>query len=130
MNVGRQVLFDTNFFLIPYYYKLDIFAAVASLLPNLRKIIVPSTVIDELKALSKKKSKEGLAARFALKVIEVRDKEIEIVQTALPPDVWFVKFVEREDGIVCTNDKELKKRIKKFGRNVILLRAKSKISLE
>jgi rRNA-processing protein FCF1 len=130
MTNEKKIVFDTNFLLVPYHYRIDIFSEVASLTSSDYKFVIPSSVINELIAISKKKSKDGLAAKLALKIIEVRKKEIEIIPTRLAADKWIVEFAKGENAIICTNDKKLKKQIKRLGRSIITLRSKSKIELE
>ena len=126
----KKVILDTNFLLVPYCYRVDIFSELSSTLSSGYDIILPSSTICELKSLSKRKGKEGLAAKLALKILELRKLEITVIETNLKPDNWILSFIQKEKAIICTNDKELKKKIKRFGLNVISLRSKSKLSLE
>ncbi len=126
----KKIVLDTNFLLIPFYYKIDIFSEIAYSIQTSYKLIIPSSVVYELKSLSKNKGKEGIAARLALKIIETRKKDVAIISTTLKPDDWIAQFAEKENAIVCTVDKELKKKIKSLGRSVITLRSKSRIWFE
>lgn len=130
-KIKQRIIFDTNFLLIPYCYKLDIFSEIPCLLVGGYDILIPSSVINELNALSKKKGKEGLASKLALKIIELRKDKITVVKTTIRPDEWIFGFAkENRPVIVCTNDKGLKKKIKTLGLNVISLRSKSRLGVE
>lgn len=123
----KIVVIDTNFLFIPYVYRIDIFSELNYLIEAGQKIIMPSSVINELNKISEQKGKNGLAAKLALKIIDNRKKSIEIISTDLLPDEWIVKFCKNNSAIVCTNDKVLKNKIKRLGAGVITLKSRSKI---
>lgn len=123
----KKIILDTNFLLIPYCNKIDIFDAIAGLVHSGYRFVMPSTVINELKRLAKNRGKEGLGAKLALKIIEARKKDIEIIETSIWPDEWITEFAEKEHAIVCTNDTKLRQTIKKCGLSVICLKSLSRI---
>ncbi len=111
----RQVKFllDTNFLVIPYQFKVDIYS-------ELRKFGKPdmytvSPVLEELKKL-----KNGNEA-FRLYLIR-GGKVIETGGTNADDDM--ARLAGEDNYVVCTQDAELQKRIRKAGARVVFLRQK------
>lgn len=123
----QVVVLDTNFLLIPGQFGIDIFSELFFFLHGKYQLVVPSAVIDELSKLSGKMGKKGMAARLALKIIDVRKNEITIMKSKAPADEWIIKFAIDKKAIVCTNDKALRTKVKKAGLKVLTLKSKSKV---
>ena len=74
----REVFIDTNFFMIPFQFNVDILEEFKRILPNYQ-LVTTKFVINELKGLKKNsKGKVRLAAGLGLKIaqsgeIEIRD---------------------------------------------------------
>jgi len=92
------------------------------------KIIVPSTVVDELKTLSTQgNGKTAQNAKSSINLLKRYDiREI----TASSTDTSLLKLAQQLKGYILTNDKELRKRCKKHFIPVLYLRAKKKLALE
>ncbi|MDO8554752.1 MAG: hypothetical protein Q7S22_08135 [Candidatus Micrarchaeota archaeon] len=121
----RKVLIDTNFFLIPHQFGIDIFTELNNLLDNYAVFVTSTLVINELKEIAKGKGDDGIAARFAQKLIE--KSKIEIVKAEGYTDMWLLTYAKEHNAIVCTNDVNLKRKLKDAKLKVILLKSKSKI---
>ncbi len=121
----RKVLIDTNFFLIPHQFGINILMELNHLLENYAKFTTCSLVLDELKEIAKGRGDNGIAARFALKLIE--SSKIEIVKADGYADMWLLKYAKENYAIVCTNDLNLKRKLKEAKIKVIGLKSKSKI---
>ena len=111
---SKEVVIDTNFFMVPFQFNVDIITELENLLPSYR-LTTPSFVINELKGLKRNtKGKTRLNANLALKL------ENETVDDALL----------RVSEVLATNDIELKNRAKDKGITVAYLRQKKYIAVE
>lgn len=126
----KIVIIDTNFLLIPFQFKIDIFSELHYLIETNFTPAIPSGVVEELKKLSKGKGKEGMAARFAMKILEIysKNKKIKTIPSEGLVDDWILKKVKSKgDFIVCTNDAELRTKLKKARIPVITMKSRSKV---
>ena len=118
-----RCLLDTNFFLIPNQFGVDIFELLKDY-----EIVTLSSCMDELKKLSKTKGKDGKAARIALQLI--KEKNIEVIESNEKGDKAILNYALREKCVVGTNDKELIKALKNKGIKIIRLRQKRYLTEE
>lgn len=125
----KEVFLDTNFLLVPLQFKLDIFSELDRIMDSQQEITTGTPIITELKKISKNKGKQGMAAKFALKLIEVNKEhgKIRIIKGTMPADDWIVKHAEETKAIICTNDILLKKRLFGVKAKVISLKSRSGI---
>lgn len=121
----RVIIIDTNFFLIPHQFGLDIISELKYLLDYYGDFVTSSSITRELKAIGKGKGKNGAAARFALKLIE--KNKIKIIESEGNADAWLINYAKNNKAIVCTNDIYLKHALKNLGVKIISLKSKSKI---
>ncbi|MEM2918759.1 MAG: nucleotide-binding protein [Candidatus Altiarchaeota archaeon] len=121
-----KIFIDTNFWLLPYIKKIDIFSEIERLVPEKYEILVSESVIEELKKIQKKgNGKEKIAAEIALILIEKKAKK---VPNGKNTDKLILKISEKENMIICTNDKNLRKKLKEKSLRVIGMRGKEKLS--
>jgi len=88
--------------------------------------VVPTAVVEELQILSTRgigQKKAAAALRLIVKYDTI-DQEADTVDEAL------MRIAEKTNGIVVTNDTELRKRLKNRGFSVIFLRGKKKLALD
>jgi rRNA-processing protein FCF1 len=105
-----KIVLDTSSILFAYENKIDPFELLKE---SGYKPIISKGILDELKRIADSKSKKSGYAKIALK--EIKEKDIEIDESKEYPDLWILK-----KGIkACTNDKELKNKLKKKGIPVI-----------
>lgn len=123
----KKVLLDTNFLLVPYQFKIDVFTKIEELLEQPHQFIVPSGVIGELEKLGKGKGKEGAAARLGLKLI-AHNKPI-VVESEGNVDNWILGYAGKTGVIVATNDRKLRVKLKKNRVKVISLLSRSKVGV-
>jgi len=126
-----KIILDTNIFLIPGKYKIDIFDELIRL--GYTEFITTESVIHELLILSKKykRKKEIMSVNVAMsladrcKIIKRKD-DIELGQlkkNAIADDD--ILYLADDIGAVATNDKKLIEDLKKRGIKVIRLRQKN-----
>ena len=123
----KLIILDTNFLLIPYQFHIDVFSELNYLLDRAHEMIVPNGVKEELSKLASKKGRAALAARLALKILEVNKKSIKIVSSNGNVDSWILNFAKDNNAIICTNDKELRMRARKEKLKVITMKTRTKI---
>ena len=76
----REVVMDTNFLLLPYQFKIDIFTELDYLIDEPYELVVSSKVRAELEHLSGRVGKSGSGARFALKLLDVNSKKFRTIE--------------------------------------------------
>ncbi len=135
-NDVLYIVVDTNFILSRLKYKIDVLDEINKIVVGRYKFVIPYLVFNELEGLSKNKGKYGVYAQTSLewlreqirkdkrmknrklrKIIEVKAKvKSEISEINL--DSWIIKYstesLKKGKKIaVATNDKELRKSLKK-----------------
>lgn len=125
---SKEIVIDTNFFMVPFQFNVDIIDEIEKRLPGY-KLTTPYFVINELKGLKKNnKGKTRLNANLALKLIESSD--IEIKDIPLNKDETVDDALLRVSKVLATNDIELKNRAKDKGISVVYLRQKKYIAVD
>ena len=118
--IGRlkNIILDTNFMLLPAQKKRDIFSFLREGLDFSYRLFVLDKTISELEKIASHKSKDGMNARFTLRMINELKGEVEIISSEglknkeRTVDDMLVEL----DGmgfIVATQDRLLRKRLKK-----------------
>ena len=125
---SKEVVIDTNFFMVPFQFNVDIIDELEKALPSY-KLTTPIFVINELKGLKRNnKGKIRLNADLALKV--ANSSNIEIKDISLENNETVDDALLRVSEVLATNDIELKKRARKKGITVAYLRQKKYIAID
>ena len=125
---SKEVVIDTNFFMVPFQFNVDIITELEKLLPSY-KLTTPSFVINELKGLKRNnKGKTRLNANLALKL--ANSSKIEIKDISLLENETVDDALLRVSEVLATNDIELKNRAKSKGITIVYLRQKKYIAVE
>ena len=125
---SKEVVIDTNFFMVPFQFNVDIITELENLLPSY-KLTTPSFVINELKGLKRNsKGKVRLNANLALKL--ANSSKVEIKDISLLENETVDDALLRVSEVLATNDIELKNRAKNKGITVAYLRQKKYIAIE
>ena len=125
---SKEVVIDTNFFMVPFQFNVDIITELENLLPSY-KLTTPSFVINELKGLkNNNKGKTRMNANLALKL--ANSSKVEIKDISLLENETVDDALLRVSEVLATNDIELKKRAKDKGITVAYLRQKKYIAIE
>lgn len=125
---SKEVVIDTNFFMVPFQFNVDIITELENKLPSY-KLITPSFVINELKGLKRNnKGKVRLNANLALKL--ANSSKVEIKDISLLENETVDDALLRVSEVLATNDIELKNRAKDKGITVAYLRQKKYIAVE
>lgn len=124
---SKEVVIDTNFFMVPFQFNVDIIDELEKALPSY-KLTTPIFVINELKGLKRNnKGKIRLNADLALKL--ANSSNIEIKDISLENNETVDDALLRVSEVLATNDIELKKRARKKGITVAYLRQKKYIAI-
>ena len=125
---SKEVEIDTNFFMVPFQFNVDIIDELEKALPSY-KLTTPIFVINELKGLKRNnKGKIRLNADLALKL--ANSSNIEIKDISLENNETVDDALLRVSEVLATNDIELKKRARKKGITVAYLRQKKYIAID
>ena len=123
-----KLIIDTNFLLIPFKFKIDIFSEFTRICNFNYKLFIFEQSINELKNIIEKQSgKDKKAAKFALKLIEL--KHINIIKSEQKDVDWLILNKSDKDTVVATLDSNLKRELLKKGISVIILRQKKYLQL-
>lgn len=125
---SKEVVIDTNFFMVPFQFNVDVIDELEKLLPSY-KLTTPQFVINELKGLKNNKNNTiRLNASLALKL--AKSSNIEIKDISLNEGETVDDALLRVSEVLATNDIDLKKRAKNKGISVVYLRQKKYISID
>jgi uncharacterized protein len=113
--------------MIPAQFHVDIISELERILPSY-KLLVPIFVVEELKNLKKSRGFNKIAASIALKIVFSSD--ISISPAKLRKNERVDEALLRISKILCTNDRELKKKAKNKGIDIVYLRQKKYLVIE
>lgn len=119
MIVMQTVVLDTNALLMPFEIRINLDLALQDLLGEVR-IVVPGPLVGELKHLDHKFSGAALALA----------RKYEIIPTEATGDNAVVELAKRENAYVLTNDKELRRRLRREKVPLIYLRSGTHLTIE
>ena len=137
----KKILLDTNFLLIPYQFKVDIFSEIDRIILEKYQICILDKTIDELNKIirdKEQKLKNRLAATLALQLVKAKDVKIIKTKLSNKSEKGFEvqKELQRQDKsvddiiaelkgyIIATQDILLRKRLKHLKKGIITLRQK------
>ncbi len=127
----RKIILDTNFLLIPFTLKVDIFDEINNIIHDKYHLYIIDKTIDELdNIINNQTGKNKQAAKFAKELIE--KKEPRIIKTEnnnSNVDYEILNLVKSEDYMVATQDKELKSQLKELNKKIIILRQKTHLTM-
>ena len=117
----KIVVFDSSAILMLFEYNINLKKELVKLLGSY-EIVVPSKIVEELKFLSEKgKGKKKQLAKPALLLIENYNIFFDKSRNA---DDAVLNVAKKLNGVIFSNDKELKKRAKKEKIKTIFMRNK------
>lgn len=130
----KKIIIDTNFLVSAIRFKIDIFSEFQRICDFKYMIYIVDSTINELEKLAETgKPKDKIAAMISLELI--KKKKIKIIKT--PPknkrvknvDLLVLNLIKKGDFIVATQDKEFKRKIRKKGVPIIVLRQRKYLKL-
>ena len=125
----KKIILDTNFLLIPVQFKVDIFSEIDRICLFAYKLYIVDKTINELeKIIGKEKPKDKMAAKIALQLI--KRKKVDIIKTSEGKVDDIILDLLGKDSILATQDALLRKKARKRGNQVIVLRSKKHLILD
>lgn len=126
-NPEKRVILDSNAILMVFEFSIDLESELMRLIGNY-KIIVPKPIFDELIFLSKEgKGQKKNNAKASLELI----RRYDIVDVeAKDADESVFLLAKKSNGIVVTNDRELRKKLKENSISVVYLRGKQRLEID
>lgn len=119
----KKIIIDTNFLMIPYKFRVDIFSEFDKICSFNYRLFVIEKTIDELRNIVQKQpGKNKKAAEFALKLIGLKNIG-KIASKDMDVDSAILKMADK-DAVVATQDGFLKKQLLEKGASVIWMRQK------
>ncbi len=124
---GKIVILDSSAVMMLFEFSINLEDELTRLLGPYH-IVVPKPILRELTFLSEKgMGMKNIKARAALKLIEKYDT-VEVKEKT--GDDAVLALAKQTGGIVVTNDRELRKRLKEQSLSVVFLRAKKRLMIE
>lgn len=121
------VILDTNFLMIPEEHGVDIFKEIKRILDKKYELIVPETVVKELKILKEEgNASEIKSAKIGLEL----SKKARKIKSRKEGDEEILRLAKEKKCIVGTNDLRLKKRLRELGTPVIYLRQRTHLEID
>ena len=118
----KKVILDSSSIMMLFEFSINLEDELYRLVGK-HEILIPKQVIDELNFLSLQgKGMKRIKAKASLQLIK-KYKTMNI-KTAKEGDEAIIEIAEKTRSIVVTNDKELRKKLKKIPVEVIYLRGK------
>ena len=122
----KRVILDSSALMMPFEYSVNLEDELTRLLGKFQ-ILIPKPIVEELISLSKiGKGRKKRLAKSALVFI----KNYNIIDSEGKGDDSVLFLAKKYQGIVVTNDRDLRNRVKKSSLQTIFLRGKKKLFLE
>ncbi len=112
------ILLDTNALMMPFQFSLNLEDELVRLLGE-HRAVVPSSVIRELERLSSTHSTAKAALQFAAR--------FRVIDVEGVGDDALLALAQAEGAAVLTNDRDLRRRLRKANLPVIYLRGRSRL---
>ncbi|MFW9800329.1 MAG: PIN domain-containing protein [Candidatus Thorarchaeota archaeon] len=132
-KVVLPVVVDTNFMTVPSQFNVDVFSEAERVLESRVEFVVLSSVKTEIdaKARDAKGGSDKRAFKIAGELVNrCRIAEIEDSLLKLPVDDQLLEYATHVEGVLATNDKELRTRARALGIPVLFLRAQKHLALD
>ena len=117
-----NVILDTNFLMIPAQFRVDIFEEIKRIMVDPYQLCIFEATVTELKKVSEGHGKHSTAAKIAL--ILIKQKNLKILKNSLTTGYVDELILNEKNAIICTQDAELKKQLKKKHVKIITLKSR------
>jgi rRNA-processing protein FCF1 len=126
------VILDTNFLTVPVEFGIDIFSEIEKLLERKAEFLVLKSVQQEV---AMNVSETGGANAQKFRVAQDLINRCTLTDTPdtllpLPVDHQLIEYTLAINGVLATNDRELRKRARKSGISIIFMRGKKTLAYE
>ena len=107
----QKIILDTSFLLTALEFKIDIFSELNRIIDFEYEIYILDKTLDELKGKKLGKIAEGVIKQKNIKIIKTNEGKVD-------------DLLLEQEGIIATQDIELKRLLKKKEKRVITIRQK------
>jgi rRNA-processing protein FCF1 len=126
------VVLDTNILTVPAQFSVDIFSETERVLERRVEFVVLRSVIGELErklevAVRTEKFKFKIALDFVERCTII---DLDEPSTAKPVDDQILEYAHTIDGVIATNDRELRERALAQSIPVLYMRGKKRLELQ
>ena len=126
----KTVILDTSAIFMFFEFSINIEQEILNLIGKFR-IVIPTPIFNEIKLLSEiGNEKKRRIAKSSLNLIKKKKYEIIDLNIKKNGDDSVIEYASILNGLVITNDTELRKRLKDKSISTIFLRGKQKLCLE
>jgi hypothetical protein len=109
-------------------FPVDVVVELENILPSY-KLLVPSYVLEELEKIKRRsRGKNRIAASVAIKIAE--NPPFQVRKMELDRKERVDDALLRHSRVLCTNDRELRRKARKKGIPVVYLRQKRYLSID
>ncbi len=126
-----RVILDSSILFVPAQFNVDIFEELERVINQKHELVILSATYKELQKIAKDRgTKLSRQAELALRLAQ-KCRQISVEKRDLEShDDVIVRVASERTWIVATNDRVLRRRLRKNNVPVIYLRQKSRLSLE
>ncbi|MEM7825305.1 MAG: PIN domain-containing protein [Candidatus Aenigmatarchaeota archaeon] len=122
----KKIIFDTNFLIDCFRFRVDFLKEIEENIEKPYEFFVVNLSLKELESIAKTRKKEAKYARIALAFLKKNCKVVFI--KAKNADQGILKISD-ENTVVATNDKQLRKNLKRLKIKNIYLKSMKKIGI-
>lgn len=123
----KKILPDTSFLISCVEFKIDWEIEFRKIIDSMFQIIILDKVKKEIETVIEKGGKQGRNAKLCKKIIEIKNYKTKKSSLGHTDDI----LLELSDSfLICTQDTELRKRIKKRNKYSIVIRQKKYFKIE
>jgi rRNA-processing protein FCF1 len=118
----------------PFLYHTDVLEELRDKMEGSYSIFIPSMVLTELAGIKGKRGRDAPNAAAAFKWLQkkIESHEVKLMLMTGSMDPWMLDFAAKKENkgktVVCTNDVELRKSLKKKGVKVITMLGRKKLA--
>jgi len=123
----KTVLADTNFLVECAKHKIDIHSELTRVLDFSFEVAILDRTMEELDTIIARGKKEGLQAKLAKTILMT--KHVTVIPTTGGHTDNLLLDMADENHMIATMDKELKRKLKKKGQSVVIIRGKDKLEV-
>ena len=125
----KKILLDTNFLMISFQFRVDIFSEIERICNFNYKLFVLDKTIEELKNIYEtQKGKHKEASKIALQLLKL--KKVDVIKTGSKKHTDdIILDYAKKDYLVATQDKDLKRKLINFGIEVIVMKQKKMLAI-
>lgn len=134
MQKPLKIVVDTNFLMIPGQFGLDIFTEIQRICNFPYKLFIMEKTVEELQNILKnQKGGDKRAAKLALSLIQAKGLMVipmPLILSTVDDAIVSLVTENKDDYLVATNDKELKRRLKEVSTKRIVMRQRKYLMME